>query len=183
MKASKVRLAKTTRFQQNHRQRISHHQHRRGRRGGREVERAGLALDRGIQRHLAEARERRIGVSREGDKFYVEALDEWQQVDQLSGFARVRESQHRIAIREQAQIPVQRVLRIQHHRRGPGRVKRRGDFMADVTRFADADDHQLTTTIQRLLKNLDRLDHALIQAAGHPAQTIDLCSNHVTRTR
>ena len=41
--------------------------------------------------------------------------------------------------------------------------------MTDVARFADADDHQLTTTIERLLENLNRLDHALIQAAGHPA--------------
>jgi hypothetical protein len=72
------------------------------------------------------------------DQLRADAADRLEQADQLLGLAAVREGQHDVLLPDRAEVPVDRLGRMQEPGGGAGARQRGGDLPADDARLAHA---------------------------------------------
>jgi hypothetical protein len=72
-----------------------------------------------------------------------------QHIQQLLGFTRIAQRQYHVAIVHDAQIAVERIDRIQNYTGRTGAGQSSGNFLTDITGFADADHDDLAAVAQR----------------------------------
>ena len=138
MRHREVFGGETTGVEQGDRQRIPHRQRGRGRRGGREVHRASLLVDRHVQMDVGHLRHRRVRLARHRDQRRAHALDQRQDRHDLGGFARIADRQYHVLARDHAQVAMAGFTGVDEERRRAGGRQRRGDLAADVARLAHA---------------------------------------------
>src|SRR5207237_6493158 len=100
-----------------------------------EVEVTGLGLDAGVLEDVARLREGGVAAAADSDELCVEALERWEETQQLFGLAAVGECKDDIARAEHAQIAVGCLCGVQEVGRRAGGAKRRGDLARDDAAF------------------------------------------------
>lgn len=112
-------------------------------RGGgcrREVERAGFDGDAGVEMDVAGLGERGGGAPRESDERGGEALEGWDEAEELFGLTAVGEGQNRVAGGDHAHVAVDGLRGVEEVCGGTGGAEGGGDLAGDKTAFADAGD-------------------------------------------
>ena len=121
---------------------IAEREHGGGGGGGCQLHIAGLAGDADVERNDAGLGEGGGVASAEADKRDADAFEGGDELEQLVGFAGVRESEDDVAAGEDADVAVEGFGGVQKVRGGAGRDHRGGDFARDEAAFADAaEDH------------------------------------------
>ena len=154
-------------LEQRDRERVSQRQHRRGRGGGRQAERAGLGRARQQERHIRRLGERALGARGYDDQWNRDAPRIGDEVGELIGFARVRERQHRVLARDHPEIAVARLGRMDEERRRAGGGERRRDLARDVAALAHAGDDDPAAHL------LEPIDGRHEDAVERPAEGVD----------
>ena len=96
--------------------------------------------------------------SRAGDRndLHRKPLQRRQQIQQFLRFAGIAQRQNHVAVVDDPQVAVQRIHAVEHDAGRAGAGQRGGNFLADVARFADADDDDFAALAQGLDDHFDR---------------------------
>ena len=176
MELGEILFLKSPALEQNHRQRIAEDQHRRGARGGGEVQWTRLLRHGDIQHDLRRLREGGVFIPRDGDDRQAEADDGWQHGQQLLRLPAVAEREHNIPVGNNAEVAVESIQGIQNDRRAPCAGERGGDFFADVAGFSDPEDDDLVPLLHGGLDKVHRSHKLAVQSGGcgFPLGKLDL---------
>ena len=136
------------RFHQGTRKGVAQRQCGRGRGGRRQPQRAGLAGHAGVEMGRGVARQQRVGVARHADDGDVVIQQVRQEAQQLVGLSRIGYGQDDVVLRDDAQVAVENVQRVDEEARRTGRGQRGSDFGTDVPAFAHTRDDQFTLAVQ-----------------------------------
>src|SRR5258706_3767933 len=88
-------------------------------------------------------------LASKGNDLHTESLEGGQKIEQFFGFAGVAERQNEVAVVDDSQIAVKRVHAIEYDTGRSGGGERRGDFLADISGFATANDNDFPALPQR----------------------------------
>ena len=170
MGSREILLGEAARLEQRDRQRIAHRERRRRACGGGEVQRARLGGNADVQVHRGDPRECRARIAGEGDQRDAEPLDRRHDGQDLVGFARIGQRQHRILAGDHADIAVARLAGVHEERRGTGARERGGELAADMPRFAHSRDDDAAAAV----KTNPASECKLVSQAGQlRAQAVD----------
>jgi hypothetical protein len=180
VRAREILRGEAAGVEQRQRERVAQREGRRRARGGREVVRAGLDVDRGVQVSVGGLRERRALVAGEREELRALPLEVRDQLDELVGLAGVRQHHHDVAGGDHAEVAVLRFGRMDEERRRAGRRQRGGELGRDVAGLADARHHHAAPALQ---DQRDRVDEGLPEAPGQRDDRVGLDREHVARER
>mgnify|MGYP007134707341 CR=1 FL=1 len=127
-------------------QRISHHQRRRSRRRGRQIQRTRLMRHGDIEVIMRMLGQCRLGIPGHCDHDVLVVLQEGDQLQDFVGLSRIGNRQNDILRFDHPQIAMVRLTRMKEKRRGTCAGQRRSYFFADQTRFTHAGDDHLAFT-------------------------------------
>ena len=164
MEAREVLLLKPAGFEQGHRERIAEHEHGRGARTGREIERAGFLGNFHVQHGGRSHREGRTRLAGDRQDRQTHADERREHREQFLGFPAVTQRQDDIALRHHAEVAVQGIQGIQDHGGRAGAGEGRGDFLSDVPGFSDAEHHDFPPVFDGGLDQVHRLREIFAQA-------------------
>jgi hypothetical protein len=105
---------------------------------GREIQRAGLLVDRTRQADVGDLAEVAVGAAGHRDQRDTDSAHRRNDRGQLVAFARIRDRQHDVAGGHHPEVAVAGFGRVDEHRRCAGRCQRRRNLAADVTALAHA---------------------------------------------
>ncbi len=146
---------------QGHGQGVSESQRRGGAGGGRQTQVACFLVQPDVQAAGRAAAEGGVGLAGQDDERDLQALDELQEPDELQRLAAVGQGDHHVAVRQHAQVAVDRLSRVQEQGRRAGAGERCGQLVGDDAGLAHApgDDPAaaLLQHVERLLKPLVQL--------------------------
>ncbi len=180
MSTGEVVCGKAARIQQRDRQGVAQGQRRRGAGGRREVEWAGLLVDRGVQVHVGLARQGGGGVAGHGDELGAAPLDERQDGGQLGRFARIGQGQHHVVMGDHAQVAMARLGRVDEVGRGAGGGQCGGNLAPDMAGFSHAGDHHAAAACQDQPHGRGEV---FIQSLGHRVHRSCFDMEHLTGER
>lgn len=140
-----VALFEAARLQNRHCERIAHDQSCGGAGSWGEIEGAGFSGNVDVQNNIAVAGKRGFQAAGEGNDFYREAFDGGKQIQQFIGFARIAESNHDVAVVDDAEVAVERVHAVEDDGGRASAGEGGGDFGADVAGFTDANNDDFAT--------------------------------------
>ena len=144
--------------------RIAHGDLRRGRGRGREVQDAGLVVDRDVEVDVRVDGERGGRIARHRDQPVAVVVDEGDDFEYFVRFARVGDRQHDVLFRDHAQIAVERFARMEVEARRARRCEGGGHLAADQPRLAHAGDDEFAAALE---DHLDGLDEVLVERPFH----------------
>jgi len=128
VRAREVLGRKAPVLEQRHGQRVAHRQRRRRARGRGKIERAGLLGHADIEVYVGDARKCRFRIAGHGHEFGAHALDQWQDSDDLFGFARIGNGEYQVLRRDHSQVTVARFRGVHEKRGRAGAGERRGNL-------------------------------------------------------
>src|SRR6266581_6820444 len=140
MERGKIIGTKAAAFEERDGQRVAHGHRHGGACRGREIQRTGLFLDAYVQHHVARFRQRGMKFASQKDDGHFQALERFEQANDLFGFAAIGDGQESISTGEHAQIAVQGFRSVQKKGWSAGAGKGGGNFSADETRLSHAGD-------------------------------------------
>ena len=144
MGAGEIGLFKAPRLHQGHSNGIAKNKRVQGRGRRRQVQRAGLAINRDIKGDLGGLRQAAACRRRHRDDPRIEPLKGGEDPDNFLGLARIRNQDHHIAAPHHAKIAMNGLGRMQEQRWCAGRCQRRRDLAADQPGFSHAADNDMT---------------------------------------
>jgi hypothetical protein len=118
--------------------------------------------------------EARFGVPGHGDNRYIKPFDRWQDARELFGLAGITQCQHAIAVVDHAEVAMQGIHQVQEHAGCAGAGQSGGDFMADVSRLADAGDDDLAPVVEAFDDGLHGFGEIGVETSARLAQAVDL---------
>ncbi len=141
---------------------------------GREIQRTGFLLDVHIEKDVRILREGRVRVAANGDDLDLKPRDGGQDPQQFLRLAAGAQGEDDVAVGHHAEVAVQRVQGIEHHRGRTGAGEGRGDLVPDVARFSHAEHHDFAARLDRFLDQVDRLGKIVVQAVAQPLELKNL---------
>ena len=90
-----------------------------------------------MKMHMGMERDKRVSAPRHGHNPHLKPRQGRENIHQLLGLPAVTQSENRVSIGQNPQITMERVERVENHRRRAGAGERRGDFLADMTGLSD----------------------------------------------
>jgi hypothetical protein len=104
----------------------------------------------------------------------MEPRDRRQDPQHFLGLAAGTQGEDDVAVGHHAEVAVQRIQGIEHHRGRTGAGKGGGDFVADMPRFPDTEDDDLAARLDAGLDQVDRLGEIFVQALAQPFELENL---------
>ena len=122
-----------------------------------------------------------LGIARDRNDADIKLRKGRKEIVQLLGFPAVAQRQDQIAVRYHAQVAVQRIDGMQHHRRAAGARERRRNFFPDVPGFSDAGDNHFAAGHGHGPQRLDRQGKLGSQTIHHALDLRHFNFRHTTR--
>ena len=135
-------------------------------RGG-QVERAGFALDAGVQHPIGVLGQGGLEVARHGGHAHALAFEHGQQVGDFMALAAIGQGQHQIAATHHAQVAMAGLGRMHKKSGCAGRGQRGGNLVPHMAAFAHAHDDDPPAQRQN---GLHHRDEVFVQALGQCVQ-------------
>ncbi len=167
MMAGKVLLLEPARLEHGHGQGVAQDEHGRRAGGRREVKGAGFLGDLHLQDHVAVPGHGGFYAAGQRDDSHGKALERREQVDQFLRLPGITEGEHEVAVVDDAKVAVERIDTVEHDAGRAGAGEGGGDFLPDVARLADADDHDLAPAPQRVHDQFHRPVESLVELGAH----------------
>ena len=174
MEAGEIFLLEAARFEQDHRERVAEREHDGGARGGREIQRTSFLLDIDVENDVRVLRQAGIRVAANGDDLHLKSRDGRQDSQHLFGLAAGAQGEDDVAVRDHAEIAMQRVQGIEHDGGRTGAGERRSDLVPDVPRFPHADHDDFAARFHALLDQLHGTAKIIVQALAQPLELENL---------
>ena len=134
----------------------------------------GFLLDVHIEKDVGILREARVRVAADGDDLDLKPRDGRQDPQHFLGLAAGAQGEDDVAVGHHAEVAVQRVQGIEHHRGRAGAGEGGGDLVPDMARFPHAEHHDFAARLDRLLDQVDRLGKIVVQAVAQPLELKNL---------
>ena len=161
-----ILTAESAGFHQGHRQRIAQRELGGGRRGGREVVRAGLLFHAHIQGVQGSFGDRAVDPSNHGDKGNLPGLQQGQELDQLRGGPALGDGDDHILLSDHAEVAVQGIGGVEECGRRAGAVEGGHGLPGHVGTFPDAREDESPARFSLLENEGNRAVKVLAESLG-----------------